>query len=141
MSKWLLRKASGSRAKHKETGDYSTRRNSNFGEEYDDLPMRESIQGKNSKRTYLDTGLVYRWLQTKVNLNFDDVYADFLTRIQPKYLDEYRNSIYQYLEPSKTVVFEENSIYGTLHDARIKLPYGKKKLYVDPISNLIKKVE
>lgn len=140
MSKWLLRKASGSRSKHKESGDFSSRRNANFSKDFDDLPTRESIQGKNTKRTYLDTGLVYRWLQTKVNQDFDAVYSQFLTRIQPKYLDEYRNCIFQYLEPSKTVVIEENIIYGTLHNARVALPYGKKKLYVDPVSNLIKKV-
>ena len=140
MSKWLLRKTSGSRSKHKETGDYSTRRNADFSEDFDDLPMRESIKGKNTKRTYLDTGLVYRWLQTKINEDFDVVYSEFLTRIQPKYLDEYRNCIFNYLEPSKTVVFEEGVIFGTLHDASVELPYGMKKLYVDPNSNLIKKV-
>ena len=140
MSKWLLRKTSGSRSKHKETGDFSTRRKTDFNEDFDDLPMRESIQGKNTKRTYLDTSLVYRWLQTKVHQDFDAVYSEFLTRIQPKYLDAYRNCIFEYIEPSKTVVFEEGIIYGTLHDARVVLPYGKKKLYIDPTSNLIKKV-
>jgi hypothetical protein len=139
MSKWLLRKASGSRAKYKETGDFSSRRKSKYTEDLDDLPVRESIQGKNSKKTYLDTTLVNRWLQTKINLNFDDVYAEFLTRIQPKYLDAYRNCIFEYIEPGKTVVFEDELVFGTSHDTRIKLPYGKKKLYVDPVSNLIKK--
>ena len=140
MSKWLLRKASGSRAKHKETGDFSSRRGSKFQDDFEDLPTRESIQGKNTKRTYLDTGLVYRWLHTKVNQDFDAVYSEFLTRIQPKYLDAYRNCIYEYLEPSKTVVFESDKIFGTLHDARVELPYGKKKFYVDSKSNLIKKI-
>lgn len=139
MSKWLLRKTSGSRAKHKTKGDFSDNRNGK-SDVYENMPRRESMQGKNAKRTYLDTTLVYRWLQSKIGENFNDVYAVFLTRIQPKYLDEYRNCIFDYLEPSKTVVFEEGVVFGTLHDARVELPYGMKKLYVDPNSNLIKKV-
>ncbi|MDD7914682.1 hypothetical protein [Polaribacter ponticola] len=139
MSKWLLRKTSGSRAKHKTKGDFSNNRNGK-SDDLEYLPKRESMQGKNAKNTFLDTGLVYRWLQSKVGENFDTVYSEFLTRIQPKYLDEYRNCIFYYLEPSKTVVFEDGITFGTLHDARVALPYGKKKLYVDPVSNLIKKV-
>jgi hypothetical protein len=138
MSKWLLRKTSGSRSKYKTKGDFSNRRNGKSSS-FEDLPQRESMQGKNDKKTFLDTTLVNRWLQSKVNQNFDDVYAEFLTRIQPKYLDEYRNCIYEYLEPSRTVVFEGEVVFGTLHDASVKLPNGKKKLYVDPVSNLIKK--
>ena len=139
MSKWLLRKTSGSRSKYKTKGDFSTRRNGKSNV-YEDLPQRESMQGKNDKKTFLDTTLVNRWLQSKINENFDDVYADFLTRIQPKYLDEYRNCIFEYLESSNTVNFDDGNVFGTIHDARVKLPYGKKKLYVDPVSNLIKKV-
>lgn len=139
MSKWLLRKASGSRSKFKETGDFSTRRNASFSNDYDNLPLRESMQGKNTKKTYLDTTLVNRWLQTKINEDFDVVYSEFLTRIQPKYLDEYRTCIYEYLEPKKSTILEGDKVFGTIHDARIQLPYGKKKLYVDPLSNKIKK--
>ena len=139
MAKLLLRKASGSRAKFKETGDFSTRRQHKFKDDFEDLPIRESMQGKNSKKTYLDTTLVNRWLQTKINQDFDAVYAEFLTRIQPKYLDEYRNCIYQYIEPKNTTVIEGAKVSGTFYDSRIQLPSGKKKLYVDPVSNQIKK--
>ena len=138
MSKWLLRKASSSRAKFKETGDFSSRRGGKFSN-FEDLPTKESMQGKNSKKTYLDTTLVNRWLQSKINQDFDEVYSEFLTRIQPKYLDAYRHCIYEYLEPKKSVVIEGKTIYGTFYDAKIKLPNGKKKLYVDPESNKIKK--
>lgn len=138
MSKWLLRKASGSRAKYKTKGDFSNNRNGR-SDAFENLPQKESMQGKNAKTTFLDTALVNRWLQSKIDQNFDTVYAEFLTRIQPKYLDEYRNCIFEYLEPSKTVIFEKEIIFGTLHDSRVVLPYGKKKLYVDPVSNLIKK--
>ena len=78
-------------------------------------------------------------MQTKVSQDFDAVYAEFLTRIQPKYLDEYRNCIYQYIEPKNTTVIEGTKVFGTFHDSRIQLPSGKKKLYVDPVSNQIKK--
>ena len=139
MSKWLLRKASGSRAKYKETGDFSDRRNTKSSDNFDHLPVRESMQGKNTKKTYLDTTLVNRWLQTKVNVDFDTVYSEFLTRIQPKYLDEYRNCIFEYLESKNTTLIEGNKVFGTFHDTKIQLPNGKKKLYVDPISNKIKK--
>ncbi|AQS93666.1 hypothetical protein BXQ17_06175 [Polaribacter sp. BM10] len=138
MSKWLLRKASGSRAKFKETGDFSSRRGGKFSN-FEDLPTKESMQGKNSKKTYLDTTLVNRWLQSKINQDFDEVYSEFLTRIQPKYLDAYRNCIYEYLEPRKSVVIDGKTILGTFNDAKIKLPNGKKKFYVDPESNKIKK--
>ena len=138
MSKWLLRKTSGSRSKYKTTGDFSTDRNGK-SDEFNNLPQRQSMQGKNTKTTFLDTTLVNRWLQSKVDENFDNVYAEFLTRIQPKYLDEYRNCIFEYLEPSQTVVFEKGIVLGTLHDSRVELLHGKKKLYVDPFSNKIKK--
>ncbi len=139
MSKWLLRKASGARAKYKETGDFSERRNTKLSISFDHLPVRESMQGKNTKKTYLDTTLVNRWLQTKVNVDFDAVYSEFLTRVQPKYLDEYRDCIFEYLEPKNSTLIENNAVFGTFHDTKIQLPHGKKRLYVDPISNKIKK--
>ena len=103
LSKWLIRKTSGSRSKFKSNGDYSDNRNSKKAGDFENLPQKESMRNKNYHNTYLDTTLVKRWLHSKVGQNFDDIYSEFLTRVQPKYLDEYRDCIYWYVEKKENV--------------------------------------
>lgn len=61
-NKWLLRKASGARARHKVKGEYKND-SQRLASLYDDLPEREAIK---QSRSYLDTILVKRWLYSKV---------------------------------------------------------------------------
>ncbi|WP_299114388.1 hypothetical protein [uncultured Winogradskyella sp.] len=142
MSKWLIRKASGSRSKYKSNGDYSDNRNSGGSLEFDNLPQRESMRNKNNHKTYLDTTLVKRWLNSKIGQDFDTIYSEFLTRIQPKYLDEYRECIYWYVTKAEDVEIKKNGeIWGKWYGQFVKLPYSRQmSFYVHPITNKLVKL-
>jgi len=120
--KWLLRKISGSRGKYAYKPDYSESRKKKHLDP-DHLPYKEPIKKGNS---YLDTSLVKRWLYAQVGKDFDEVYAQFLKRIQPKYLDEYRHCIFWYVSKSHELSLTENKI--------IIKPWAKK-FYINPITN------
>lgn len=143
MSNWLLRKTSGSRSKFKSNGDYADDRNSKKAVDFDNLPQQESMRNRNYHKTYLDTTLVKRWLQSKVGQNFDDIYSEFLTRVQPKYLDEYRDCIYWYVEKKENVIIKENGeVWGKWYGQDVKLPYSMQMtFYVDPTTNELKKIK
>ena len=143
MSKWLLRKASGSRARLKFKGDYSENRNSKGKDDFDNLPQKESIGSKKYHKSYLDTTLVKRWLNSQIDRDFDIIHSEFLTRIQPKYLDEYRDCIFWYVEKKENVEIQTNGeIWGKWFGKPVKLPHSMQmKFYVDPVTNKLKKIE
>ena len=89
-NKWLLRKVSGSRGRHTYKPDYKETRLKKYNN-FEDLPKRE---GMGKGHSFLDTSLVKRWLYKQVGKDFDDIYSDFLLRIQPKFKEEYKNCIY-----------------------------------------------
>ncbi len=124
-NKWLLRKVSGSRAKRTYKPDYSESRNKKQGN-IDELPTREPM-GKG--HTFLDTTLVKRWLYSQTGSDFDDVYSRFLTRIQPKYLDAYRNCIFDYVDKSEEVKYDSND----------KIVSCGKPFYIEPSTNILTK--
>jgi len=142
MSKWLIRKASGSLARHKIKGDYSESRNSKK-DTIENLPKRESIGGKKTHKSYLDTTLVKRWLHSKVGCDFDDVYSEFLTRIQPKYLEEYRDCIFWYVEKREFVEIQENGeVWGKIDGNPIRLPISiQGRFYVHPETNNLERLK
>lgn len=136
--KWLLRKTSGSRSKYKSRGDYSKDKSSDLNLS-DELPLHESVKKSD---THLDTSLIKRWLHNYIDQDFDFIYSEFLKRIQPKYLDEYKHCIYWYVEPKSQVSFDEKGIvYGFYMGKVRKLPYSvQSTFYVDPATNLLKKI-
>lgn len=138
MSRWLLRKTSGSRAKYKVKGDYAGRRHAK-ADDPEHLPMQESMRNGAAHQTYLDTHLVKRWLHTQVGRDFDEVYSEFLSRIQPKYRHNYGDCNFWYTEPRRSVeVDEQGTVWGTFYGRRVELPVGRFKLfYVHPESNLL----
>lgn len=91
--KWLLRKTSGSKREHLSNGAYADDRNKK-NRHGDELPHNEGF--KQSWHT-MDTGLVKRWLYSKVGEDFDTVYSEFVSRIQPKFQAEYLECIYWYV--------------------------------------------
>ena len=137
MSKWLIRKTSGSRKKYTISKDYAETRNAKKAD-LDNLPKQESMS--NNRHSYLDTTLVKRWLYAKVGQDFDSIYAEFLTRIQPKYLDQYRDCIFWYVE--KDVEFKENGeIWGTFNGNPVKLPYTQNaKFYIHPETHTLERL-
>ncbi|RZK56747.1 MAG: hypothetical protein EOO91_11490 [Pedobacter sp.] len=136
--KWLLRKSSGSKSKYKVKGDYADDKVS-YLNLLDELPVRESVK---TSYSFLDTSLVKKWLNNYIDQDFDFVYAEFIKRIQPKYLDEYKDCIFWYAEPKANVSFDEDgNVYGKFMGKVVKLPYSiTSKFYVDPTSNLLKKI-
>lgn len=124
--KWLLRKISGSRSKYVDKPDYSdTRQIKNSSLE--NLPFRKSM-GKSS--SHLDTTLVKRWLHSQVGKDFDEVYALFIKRIQPKYLDRYKECIFWYVSRPHELDFDE---------AGMVIKPWERTFFIDPEHNILKK--
>ncbi len=126
-NKWLLRKVSGSRGKYTYKPDYSDFRNQK-NKSGDSLPYRESMH--KNRWTWLDTSLVKRWLYQQVGQNFDLVYANFLKRIQPKYLAQYRDCIFFYVKKAHEVQLEEK---GELTFSR------RYKFFINPVNNCLER--
>lgn len=124
-NKWLLRKVSGSRGKYTSKPDYADFRNKKQ-DRSGYLPQKEPM-GKG--RTWLDTSLVKRWLYGQTQRNFDDVYSSFLKRIQPKYLESYKDCIFYYVDKPEEVRYKSN-------DSKNVLP-SSSPFYIDPKSNLL----
>ena len=123
-TKWLLRKVSGSRAKFTVKPDYcETRYKKHRG--FETLPMRESMS--KSKRTYLDTSLIYRWLHSQVGKPFDVVYSEYLRRIQPKYLHSHRQTIFCYVDQPSMQEFDEGKAINS------------RMFYIDPHRKILNK--
>lgn len=138
-NKWLIRKASGSNARYKRKGKYSDNRNDKVGD-IDNLPYRESF---NKSRSYLNTTPIKRWLYSKVGENFDNIYSEFLTRIQPKYLETYKDMIFGYVAKAKMIdgelLFENmNGVYKHISEGK---PYQQTTFYIDPYTNELKQIE
>ena len=97
---------------------------------------------KKSGHTHLDTSLVKRWLYSKVGIDFNLIYSEFLTRIQPKYLDEYRDCIYWFVSKRELTEIDANGeVWGKhIHDGGvlIKLPNNTvSTFFVHPDTNLL----
>ena len=136
--KWLIRKSSGSKSKHKIKGNYADDKSSDL-DLTDELPLREKIK---TSKSSLDTNLLKKWLHNYIDKDFDYVYSAFLERIQPKYLHDYKDCIFWYVEPKSNVSFDtQGNVYGRFMGKVVKLPYSTTSLfYVDPDSNLLKKI-
>lgn len=125
--KWLLRKISGSRAKYVHKPDFAdTRHQKNT--EGETLPFRKSMRKRGA--THLDTTLVKRWLYGQVGRNFDLVYSDFLKRIQPKYLESYKDCIFYYVTKAHELTFDENGV--------VVMPFSDV-FYISPDTNILQK--
>jgi hypothetical protein len=140
-TKWLLRKASGSRAKLKVKGNYADDK-LQTPDMYADLPMHESVK---KSKSYLDTSLIKKWLYSKVGCDFDDVYSEYLSRLQPKYRAQYRDHIFNYIHRKDLVTIKANGEVwgrsGISNGTPVKLPYWKNEhFYVDPQTNKVCKL-
>lgn len=121
--KWLLRRMSRSRAEYHYRPGYSDSRGIHKNKAAY-LPQKEPM-GKGN--TYLDTGLVKRWLYSQIGKDFDQVYSAFLKRIQPKYLAGYRDCIYYYVLKKEEILLAEDQ--DTLRRF--------STFYIDPVTNLL----
>lgn len=125
-SKWLLRKVSGSRGKYTYKPDYSDSRNKKIND-LTSLPYRQPI-GKGSSN--LDTTLVKRWLYSQIGKNFDQIYSDFIRRIQPKYRHEYSECIYWYVIKPENIEYENDAI---------QIKSFSKTFYINPKTNILER--
>jgi len=138
-AKWLLRKSSGSKSKYKVKGRYADDKEQ-ITDMYEVLPSREAIKKSSS---YLDTSLVKRWLYSKVGCDFDDVYSEFISRIQPKYLHKYRECIFSYVHRKEFIrIMENGEVWGRAREAEpVRLPFFKdERFYIDPVTNQLMKI-
>jgi len=138
--KWLLRKQAQSKASRKWNPRYADERIArHFDTDYlDELPQRE---GMSRKSKYLETGLIKRWLHTQIGRDFDNVYADYLTRIQPKYRDAYADAIFYYV--ARNLHWEGDYLYGNFFKEQRRMIIAKKNgfstntkiFYINPSTN------
>jgi|GEM_PF-2517589 len=98
-NKWLLRKIRGRSYKYNSRTEVTTT-------DFDNLPTRTGM-GKNQNG--LDSTLVKRWLYPQVGRNFDEVYSDYLVRIQPKYRVTHAECIYYYVDQPHEVTFDADN--------------------------------
>lgn len=101
--------------------------------------MHEPVK---KSKSYLDTSLIKRWLSSKVGCDFDAVYSEYLSRLQPKYRDEYKNMIFGYIHRKESVTIKENGEvwgkHGSSNGTPVRLPYWKdERFYVDPATNKV----
>jgi len=136
--KWLLRKTSGSRSRFKSGGDYKDDKIPNL-DLLNELPMREGLKKTSN---YLDSGLIKKWLHNYIGKDFDYIYSEYLKRIQPKYLADYKDEIYLYAEARANVSFDQDgNVCGRWAGKIVKLPSNvHSSFYVDPETNLLKKI-
>lgn len=103
-NKWLLRKIRGRSYKYNSRSEVTTN-------DLDNLPSRAGM-GKNQNG--LDSTLIKRWLYPQVGRDFDDVYSDYLVRIQPKYRATHAECIYYYVDQPYEVTYDaENNAIGS----------------------------
>jgi hypothetical protein len=126
-NKWLLRKVSGSRGKYTHKPDFADTRHEK-STQAEILPFRKSMRKRGG--THLDTTLVKRWLHGQVGRNFDLVYSDFLKRIQPKYLESYKECIFYYVTKAHELIFDENGVVVELFS---------NLFYIDRDTNVLQK--
>lgn len=136
--KFLVRKRRYKRVR--ERVDYRDERHDKHGR-LEELPNKVGMKSRN-RHNDLDTTPIARWLGTQVGKHIDQVYAAYIARIQPKYLEQHRKSLYWYLHPKHEVVVEGDKVY---HLSK----YGGKRLvefetrafyYVHPDTGIICKV-
>lgn len=112
-NKWLLRKKSGSRNHYKRNWLDYERPDHKAEFQHEDVEekfaKREGMTTKD--KNGIDTTLVKKWLYAQVGNNFDDVFAEFLTRIQPKYMDTHKDCIYWYVDKANDIVIQEDKVY------------------------------
>jgi hypothetical protein len=139
-NKYLLRKRSGSRSHLKinwKDYDRSEHIGNFLNEDIEDkFPKKESMLTKN--KNGIDTGLIKRWLNSKIGKGFDSIYSEFLDRIQPKYKEEYKDSIFNYAIKPNLVIINNGKVYQ-------KEPYTQsirevKGYYFHPITKILYKV-
>lgn len=120
-NKWLLRKIRGNSYNYNHRSEVATK-------DLDNLPRRTGM-GKNQNG--LDSTLVKRWLYPQVGRNFDEVYSDYLVRIQPKYRATHAECIYYYVDRPHEVTYDaENNAIGSNR--------YRNKFYIDP-NNILRK--
>ena len=143
--KWLLRKGNRSKDEYNRNQSYTIHdkgtKKTQVSE--DALPKRVSIRKKGSNGwCSMDTSLVKRWLYSQVGKNFDNVYSQFIARVQPKYLDEYRECIYWYVLEKNLTIMNDDEVYDASSIRKYspepaKLPYSSLRFFIHPDTNIL----
>lgn len=140
--KYLLRKKSGSRNHTKiNWRNYErTLKNENFLEP----EVEEKIETKSScvtkNKNGIDTSLVNKWLYSQIGNHFDDIYSEFLDRIQAKYKDQYKECIFWYAKKSNEIYIENEIVY-LKHTPYCKITTVISGFYFHPETNILCRIE
>jgi hypothetical protein len=125
-TKYLLRKKSGSRSRFKSgflnyiRSDYS----GIFLDETHDEKFQK-FEGMSTKnKNGIDSTLIGKWLYSQIGKDFDNVYSEYINRVQPKYLDTHKKCIFWYVE--KNVKIVDDIVYK-----RCDHPYYEYKYNID----------
>ena len=120
---------------------------------FDDLPIHESIRSTEKFVSgKVNLGLLVRFLRTQVGQDWDDVYAEIISRIPTKLLD-YKGMIFRFLADKGEIVdgrpwnkktqqfLWTGEIYGPEEYAQFSRPPEMREFYVDPQTNKLIRIE
>ncbi len=139
--KYLLRKKSGSRNHYKwYFGDYDrAEHRGEFKEENveEKYPKTESMVTKD--KNGLDTSLINKWLYSQVGKHFDTIYAEYIERVQSKYLEKYKDSLFWYATKAEKTVLVDDKVFR-ISDYGGKSFEVKRGFYFHPDTNILCKI-
>lgn len=143
--KWLLRKAARSKSEYHRNRNYSEhdKGTKKYQVSEDATPKHEGMKKKGSNGWgSIDTTPVKRWLYSQVGKDFNHVYSQFIARVQPKYLEDYKDCIYWYVLEKKLVIMIDGEAYDTSRIRKeqphpFKLPFGSLRFFIHPDTNIL----
>mgnify|MGYP001334898311 CR=1 FL=1 len=152
--RWLISrlKTSGSKRGYLANGNYADERHLQKTFDLDDLPSHESI--KTTQKFYngkINYGLLVRFLRGQVSNDWDDIYAEIISRI-PTQLLEYKEMIFWFVadkvellegrpwnRKSQQFIWTGEEMQP-VHYTQIKTQPEIKEFYVNPETNKLVRI-
>jgi hypothetical protein len=146
-------KTSGSKRRHVANGRYADDRHKKSDLGIEELPQRESI--KSTHKFYngkINYGLLVRFLRGQVGKDWNEVYAEILSRIPTKLLD-HKDMVFWFVADKVEMIDGKPWNKRTqqflwtgeeltpVHYTKIKTQPEFKEFFVDPESNKLTRIE
>ena len=147
-------KTSGSKRDHLHNGNYSDERHLQKNFDLDELPSHESI--KATKKFYngkMNYGLLVRFLRGQVGGDWDNIYAEIISRIPTKLLD-YKEMVFWFVadkvefvagrpwnKKSQQFIWIGEDVNTSVHWSEIKTQPQFIEFYVHPHTNKLVRIE
>ena len=150
----MLKTSGSKREDLLKNGKYSDERHLQKNFDLDELPSHESIKATqkfyNGKINY---GLLVRFLRGQVGNNWDDIYAEIISRIPTKLLD-YKEMIFWFVadkvefvdgrpwnKKSQKFIWTSEDVIKSVHWTEIKTQPEFREFYVDPNTNKLVQIQ